>query len=181
VTNDLVREEDIFDLHAVANIVNDLSSGTQRRFLIADQANVRDTAPEVPGNDVSGMVIRCVLGDQELFAGTPEIGHEVGYTPVIDILVRRAQTPPLGICRKVGPNVFVYQPLEIDAVDAEGTDEDISADTGLEIDITIRIRNAFVAAAVVSCDPNLGEGRFLQQEIRLAKQRRLQEKQEKGA
>lgn len=60
MTGDRIAEKAIADFLAMADVVNDKVAHGVFRSFVDDDADVCDTTPEVPRNNVARLIIACV-------------------------------------------------------------------------------------------------------------------------
>jgi len=61
VADDFPVEEDVFEFRSLADVVNDHPAVPRWRFVIHDEADVEDSAAEIPSNHVArDVVLRLV-------------------------------------------------------------------------------------------------------------------------
>lgn len=118
------------------------------RMAIGDDADMGQPTCQPPRHQIAGAVVhgtmtdrqRCTLAGQERF--------DVGYPPVVDVLVGRFTPPALRIRRKILLHVLMNQLLEIDAEMPVGSNDDISANATIIGNITARVGDGVVGRIV---------------------------------
>ena len=122
MARDLPVEQNIFSSGARPNVMDYQKIFRGFRNDIADDANVRNFATEVPRNDIARQIVVTIRCYWLRLAFALQEGHEIQDTTVINIAVRSGVSPS---SRVVGPgdiHVLVYFLLQIDSGLAKSAD-----------------------------------------------------------
>src|ERR1700674_4271954 len=115
VSGDLPVEQHVLHLWPSTDVVHDHVATV--RFLVHDDADVRDTATQIPGDEVAGRVIFGAAGNGQSLPFPFEKPPEVWPPSVVDVGIRTNEQPSPSV--RVGPeilqHVFVNFSLQIDA------------------------------------------------------------------
>src|SRR5258708_2697657 len=65
VADDFPMEEDVFHFGALTDVVDDEVAAGLRGFLVDEDADVRDIAAEIPGDQIAGRIVGGIAGDFE--------------------------------------------------------------------------------------------------------------------
>jgi hypothetical protein len=158
VSDNLELKKNIFFLCPTPNIV-DHKRHSIRCLPVGHDTDVEDTFPEIPGDEVSRMVVLRIFRDFNGRTISLEKLHQIRNPSVVDIRIRRFHTPLPGIMRKVGFHVFMYELLKIDIELPKRSDEDVCATTGLDRDVSPWVFQNHVGGIVRGRDADLASGR----------------------
>ena len=101
MANDFEIEQTIFEDLPRANVVNDEVAVRLIGFSVGYNSNVGDSAGKIPTDNVTGLIIFGIIGYFFDLSVPLEIGHQVGNTSMINVLVGLFESPRLGVNRKV--------------------------------------------------------------------------------
>ena len=132
MTRYLPIKQTIFFRDAAADVVNDEVPFVAVVPVVRDEPDVSHSfSVEVPGNDITGLIVRSIGRDRNRFAPTGKEVLQVGNSPMVDVCVRMIQSPFLRISWKVCGHIFVNFFLQVDASVAKCSDHYISARSGI--------------------------------------------------
>ena len=151
-------EKDILFLCPLSDIV-DYKRYSVGCSTVGHDTDVEDTFSEIPGDEVSQMVVLRIFGDFDGVGFSLKKFHQIRNPSMVDIRIRRLHTPLPGIVRKIGFHVLVYELLEIDIELPKCSDEDVCATTGLDRDVSPWIFQSHVGRVVRGRDADLAPGR----------------------
>jgi hypothetical protein len=103
---------------------------------VGHDTNVEDTFSEVPGDEISRMVVLRIFRDFDGVGFSLKKFHQIRNPSVVNIRIRRFHTPLLGIVRKIGFHVFVYELLKIDMELPKRSDENVCATAGFDREVS---------------------------------------------
>ena len=151
-------QQDIFDLHTAADVVHHQRDFGILRFLECDDPDMRQVARQHPGDQVAGLISRSVLRYRQVRTGPSEKRLKVGDPPVIDIAVRRTQSPFLRVVCEMRRHILMHHDLQIDADLPVCPDDHVAADARRFRHIPSGIRDPPVGTVVGNRDPCLIHG-----------------------
>ena len=122
---------------------------------VGHDTDMEDTFSEIPGDEVSWMVVLRIFTDFDGVGFSLKKFHQIRNPSVVNIRIRRFHTPLPGIIRKVGFHVFMYELLKIDIELPKCSDEDICTTTGLDRDVSSWIFQSHVAGIIRGRDADL--------------------------
>jgi hypothetical protein len=109
---------------------------------------MRKIACDYPSDQISGSVVSCLARDREDNALAGEEGLKIQNPPMVDVRVWTTETP-IGRKRlEMGLHFFVDILLEIDTEFTIGPDDQIRADTNVERNITVGVRDRAIAPII---------------------------------
>ena len=151
-------EKNIFFLCSPPNIVD------YKRYAVGcpsvgHDTDMEDTFSEIPGDEVSRMVVLRIFRDFDGVGFSLKKFHQIRNPSVVDIRIRRFHTPLPGIMRKVGFHVLMYELLKIDIELPKCSNEDVCATAGLDRDVSPGIFQSHVGGIVRGRDADLAPGR----------------------
>jgi hypothetical protein len=140
-------EKNIFFLCSLPNIVD------YKRYAVGcpsvgHDTDMEDTFSEIPGDEVSWIVVLRIFGDFNGRTGSLKEFHQIRNPSMVDIRIRGLHAPLPGIMRKIGFHVFVYELLKIDIEFPKRSDEDVCATTGLDRDVSPWVFQSHVGGIV---------------------------------
>ena len=93
MSGDLPIEQYVFHFGPLADVMNDHVASCQRRFLIDNDPDVRDSTSQIPGYKVPrGIVLNMVAGSEALALAAEE-NHEIGDSSMIDVRICACEEP----------------------------------------------------------------------------------------
>ncbi len=107
------------------------------------------TSFQLPTNDITWLVFRCVMADVFYRAVACEIYHQVGHTPVVDIFIRPRQTPVVGVFTEVSLHVFMHFFLQVYTQLSVSPDYHICTNTFIGRHIAIWVVEAKIGRVVL--------------------------------
>jgi hypothetical protein len=147
VSDNLKLEKNILFLCSLSDIV-DYKKYTIGCPSVGHDTDMEDTFSEIPGDNVSRMVVLRIFRDFNGRTGSLEKLHQVRNPPVVDIRIRRLHTPLLGIVRKIKFHVLVYELLKIDMELPKRSHENVCATAGLDRDVSPWIFQSHIGGIV---------------------------------
>jgi len=147
VSDHLKLEKNIFFLYPMPDIV-DYKRYSIGCLPVGHNTDVEDTLSEIPGDEISRMVVLRIFRDFNGCTTALEKLHQIRNPAVVNIRIRRLHAPLPGIVRKIGSHVLVYEFLKIDIELPKRSDENVCATAGFDRDISLGIFKSDVGGIV---------------------------------
>lgn len=169
MAGDAPGKQNVFDFGAGADVVFDEIAAAGGRFLIYDDADVRDVAAEIPSDEFAGKVVGVVGGNGERLAFAREKDLKIRDAAMVDVGVGVSEHPAalIGVGGEIFGHVFVDFFLKVDAEGAVGADDLVGTDTGVGGDVAVGVGDFDVGRVVADgelCARDGGGGEFFEEE-----------------
>lgn len=157
MSRDLVREEDVLDLHARSDVVDDQRPSRGERRTFRDDTDVGKTRGKTPGHEVAGPVIRSPGAHRKSLPMPPEEDLEVRNPTVIDVRVRPPQAPDFRVARPVPLHVAMHERLQIGAEAPIRSNDDVGANAAVERNVAAGVIDPPIRRVVMPGHADLRE------------------------
>ena len=110
---------------------------------------------EFPGDDIARVVVSRVAGDWQRLMLSSKEGLQIGNASMVDITIRMAKMPLVGIGAEVSEHILVYRLLQIDTGGAECPYHNIGTDPPIDRHIAVGIGERNIRRVILRRLPGL--------------------------
>ena len=150
MAGDLPGKEDVFDSWSRTDVVLDEIAARIGRFLVHDDAEVRNVAAEIPSDKFAGKIVVRAVRNRQRFSFSREEDAQIGNAAMIDVCVCVGKHPTalIRVSGKILFHVLVNFLLQINSQSAIGADDFVGADSGIGGDIAVGVGDAAISGIV---------------------------------